>query len=159
MSGVSAMHAKPYAYVVSAVLLGAMLTPVFWDASDDSFPLSTFPMFAHERSRTESVTSAVLVSADGSEQPVPASYVANMEPMQALSTLIKTVVEGRTATRALCERIARRVEASGVPKLTAAERVMIVTRSVDAIDFLAGRSQASGGKVHARCKLHKGATP
>jgi hypothetical protein len=154
MQRAHAMNSKAYAYAVSALLLGAMLAPAFWEPTDDSFPLSTFPMFARERSRSEAITSAVLLSADGSELPVPASYVANVEPMQAIATLSKTVAQGRKATRALCEGIARRVVASGDSKLTAAERVLIVTRSVDAIDFLAGRSKPGGGKVHVRCKLH-----
>lgn len=153
------MNAKAYAYAVSALLLGAMLAPAFWEPTDDGFPLSTYPMFARERPRSDSVISAVLVSADGSELPVPSSYIANVEPMQAITTLKKTVAEGRKATRSLCEGIARRVRASGEPQLMAAERVMIVTRSVDAIDFLAGRSKPGGGKVHARCKLHAGRKP
>ena len=151
------MNDKLHAYVLSSVLLLAMLAPAFRDPADDSFPFSTFPMFSRARKRTEAVTSALAVSADGTETVVPAAYIANSEPMQAVATLQRTVSAGRKSAGVLCSGIAERLAHSDDPRLAGAKQVLITTRDVDAIAYLAGHTESSGGKVHARCDV-RGAT-
>src|SRR5262245_53621142 len=84
---------RPFAYAVSAAALAAMLYPALLDPQDprqDSFPLSTYPMFSYRKPRTATVTSALAIDPTGAEQPVPPDLVATSETMQAFRTLRKS---------------------------------------------------------------------
>jgi hypothetical protein len=144
---------RVHAYLVSAVVLGAMASPGLRAPHDDGFPLSTYPMFAHRRGRVNEVTSALAVAPDASEARVPPRYVANAESMQAFYTLARAVAAGSAAAQALCEAIAQRLPSASDPRLARAVRVELVTERVDAIDYLAGRVLPSGRQVHARCPV------
>jgi hypothetical protein len=141
------------AYVVSALLLGAVALPAFRAPSEDGFPLSTYPMFAQRRGRVHEVMSARAVAADGSEARVPPSYIANAETMQAIRTLTRAVRAGEAESRALCQGIAARLREASEPELKRAVRVELVTERVDAIDYVAGHAQSLSSQVHARCKV------
>jgi hypothetical protein len=144
---------RVHAYVVSALVLVAIMLPVLWQPHDDSFPLSTYPMFAHRRGRENDVTRALAISADGSEAPVPPRYVANAETMQAFYTISRAVHAGSGAAAQLCEAIAARIPNAREPELAHAQRVSLVTERVDAIDYLAGRAKPSDRRVHAECAV------
>jgi len=70
-----------YAYAVSALILGAVSRPLWLPASEDDFPVSTYPMFARPKPRTVEVLTALAVWPSGEERPVPSRYIANDEPM------------------------------------------------------------------------------
>jgi hypothetical protein len=142
-----------HAYAVSAVLLLVMAAPALRTPHDDGFPLSTYPMFAHRRGRTNDVTSAQAVAADASEQPVPPRYVANAETMQAFYRIARAVRAGHDEAQALCEQIAARLPDAQDPALAHAVRVELVTERVDAIDYLAGRAKPFERRVHASCPV------
>jgi hypothetical protein len=142
------------AYAISAILLAAMIEPAFRSDPDrDSYPFSTYPMFTHRRGRTNSVSAAIAVHADGSEARVPPSYVANAETMQAFYTLARAVNHGGAEARALCESIAEHLRAETSGALAHAVRVELITESVDAIDYLGGRQKPFDRRVHARCSV------
>jgi hypothetical protein len=141
-----------HAYGLSLLLIGALAYPGFLPPDQDGFPLSTYPMFSQHKPRVNEVVSAVGVG-PGFEAPLPPSYVANAEAMQAMVTLKKTLRAGRRASQALCERAAARLAAAGDPEFAAAERVELVTSRVDSIDYLAGRARPEGRRVHARCPV------
>jgi hypothetical protein len=142
-----------HAYVASAILLLVMAAPALRAPHDDGFPLSTYPMFAHRRGRTNDVTSAQAVAADASEQPVPPRFVANAETMQAFYRIARAVEAGPEQAQALCETIATRLQEAHEPAFARAVRVELVTERVDAIDYLAGRARPFERRVHARCPL------
>jgi hypothetical protein len=144
-----------HAYLVSALLLGAVGAPALRAPDDDSFPLSTYPMFSHRRGRVNDVTRAIAVAADATEVPVAPRYVANAETMQAFYTLARAVAAGPEAADALCLHIAQQLPAVGEPGLARVVRVELVTESVDTIDYLAGRAQPSARRVHARCAVQR----
>lgn len=144
---------KAYAYVVSVVVLAAVGWPAFGDFRDDDYPLSTYPMFARPRARVADVTSALAIQASGASEPVPPSYIANAEAMQAVATLRATVAQGPAASRALCDAIASRIGSSNDAELRAAVRVELVTGRVDTIDFLGGRATPRARRLHARCDV------
>lgn len=146
------MLGKAYAYLVSVVVLGTVGWPALGDFRADGYPFSTYPMFARPRERVADVTSAVAIGKSGSSEPVPPSYIANAEAMQAVATLRSTVAQGPAASRALCEAIAARLLNAGAP-LRDAVRVEIVTGRVDTIDFLAGRATPRTRRLHARCDV------
>jgi hypothetical protein len=142
-----------HAYVVSALVLAAMASPALRGPHDDSYPLSTYPMFAHRRGRENDVTRAVAIHADASEAAVPPRYVANAETMQAFYTLARAVEAGDAASAELCETIAARLPAAREPELSSAVRLELVTERVDAIDYLAGRARPFDRRVHASCEV------
>jgi len=144
---------RAYAYALSVLLLAAVGWPALRDLGADDFPLSTYPMFARPRARVNDVTSAVAVAADGTREPIPPSYIANAETMQAISTLRQSVARGPRASRALCEAIAGRLGDASEPALRRAAQVEIVTGRVDAIDYLAGRATPRTRRLHARCDV------
>jgi hypothetical protein len=144
------------AYLISALLLGAVAAPGFRDPSSDAYPLSTYPMFSQRRGRIHEVTSARAVSADASEVRVPPSYVANAETMQAVRTLSSAVRAGEGEALALCRAIAQRLADAREPGLSHAVRVELVTERVDAIAYLSGHTEPLARQVHASCPAGAG---
>jgi hypothetical protein len=136
-----------------------MLAPALREPQQDGFPLSTYPMFAYRRGRVNEVTRALAVAADQSETAVPPRYVANSETMQAFYRLIRAVEAGPAEATALCESIARRIRSDSTPELARAVRVELVTESVDAIDYLAGRAKPIDRRLHASCAVPSAGAP
>lgn len=147
------MVERVWAYLVSAVLLGATAWPAFRAPSEDGFPLSTYPMFASRRGRVHEVVSARAVAADGSWVRVPPVFIANAETMQAIRTLSQAVRRGEAESLQLCAAIAGRLPDANDSALSRALRVELVTEQVDAIEYLAGRARAESTHVHARCAV------
>jgi len=148
---------RAYAYGVTVIVLGLVGYPATQSLDADDYPLSTYPMFARPRGRIGDVTSALAIAADGSSSPVPPSFVANAEAMQAVSTLRRAVASGPRASRALCGAIAERVSRASDAGLRAALHVEIVSGRVDAIDYLAERAAPRSRRLHARCDVPRGA--
>lgn len=148
------MH-RLYAYAVSVAALLIVGWPATRDLHDDGFPLSTYPMFAYPKARVVDVTSAVAVSDNGASVPVPPSYVANAETMQAISTLRTAAAKGPRESLELCRAIASRLTSASEPELRDARRVEIATGRVDAIDQLAGRAMPASRHLHARCDVER----
>lgn len=148
-----------HAYALSAAILAATAYPVLLDPNDDSFPLSTYPMFSRPKPREVAVTAAVALGDDGFERAVPPGYVANFEAMQALQTIRKSVRAGRESSRALCKAIAARLAADDDADFARAKRVALVTSKVDAIAYLGGDDTPISRRTHARCRIERGARP
>lgn len=146
------------AYALSTLLLAAVLYPAFLAPGQDSFPLSTYPMFGKARPKRVEVMSALALGADSTfELPVPPSYIANAEAMQALQTLRKSVAAGRASARALCERIAQAVVENDEPAFASARRIALVTTRIDAMRFLSDAVATDRERrdriVHVRCAI------
>jgi hypothetical protein len=149
---------RPYAYGVSALSLAAVLYPMLLDPQDprqDGFPLSTYPMFSYDKPRTASVTSAVAIAEGGAEEAIPPEFVATSETMQALRTIAKSVNAGRKHARRLCTAIAERVALSTDPAFARAERVALISVTVDSIRFLAGDRTPLSRTEHVRCRVRR----
>ncbi len=86
-----------------------VLSPLLSGAAD-SFPLSTYPMFA--RPRGQPILYALVATArDGSERRVPAALVASGEVLQTKVLIQRSVENGPLAMQALCEATAAKVAA------------------------------------------------
>lgn len=143
------------AYLIAAIVLAATAAPALREPQDDSYPFSTYPMFTHRRGRTNRVSAAIAVSAEGSEARVPPAYVANAETMQAFYTIARAVAAGGGSARELCRGIAERIRGASDEALSHAVRVLLVSESVDAIDYLAGRAKPFDRRVHASCPVEQ----
>lgn len=148
-----------HAYGLSALVIGAVLSPLRLDPQDpkqDSFPLSTYPMFSYDRGRIASVTVALARGPGGYEQAVPPSFVATSETMQAMKTIAKSVRAGGRRARDLCESIAERVAESDDPVFAPATEVAFVRNTVDSIDYLSGDRAPRERRYHVRCVVRRG---
>ncbi len=122
------------ALAVSALLMAAVLWPLGWKADRDSFPLSSYPMFAHNR-RSAVLTAVYAVATDGrgERRYVPPELVANREVLQARAVLDRAVRGGKKGVAALCGEVAGRIAAGqGGAPLSGAVEVQILRGRHDA---------------------------
>jgi hypothetical protein len=135
------------AYAVSLVLAGVVALPLVGVVRSDSFPVSTYPMFAGARGSVVSLPSAVAIGPDGQRDRLPPGLVAGEQVIQAFETLRQAIRGGADRTDALCARIASRLD----PEHAAS--VEIVTERFDAISYFAGEREPLASQVHARCDV------
>lgn len=128
MQRADAARVRGYAVTLSAA--AAVLWPLL-SGSADSFPLSTYPMFAGARGQP--TLHAVLgATAAGDRSSLPAELVASGEVLQTKVLIQRTVAQGPGAMAQLCRRTAARVSAEG---LTGLSFVDIVRRRYDPLDY------------------------
>jgi hypothetical protein len=99
---------RALAYGFGLGLTVLVAAPGFGDPNWDSFPLSTYPMFARPRSMPR-LFFAEGASRDGTRHRLSPSLVANDEVMQATASVRRAVSAGPAAMQALCHQIAERI--------------------------------------------------
>jgi hypothetical protein len=126
---------------VTIAFVAVLVVPAVRD--HDSFPLSTYPMYASDRGRV-----ATLYTAIGRRGPevkrLGTAVVADTDdPLVAHSSVRDAVLSGRAAE--LCVVVAARAE--GV------ERVEVVSERVDVVEWAAGSKETAvlDRHVHAAC--------
>ena len=109
----------------------------------DSFPLSTYPMYAETRGDAVSISTAVGVDASGARRRLSLRAIADTDdPLIAESAVDDAVRRGEAD--ALCAEIAARV-ADGI------ERVEVVAERHDVVARAAGRPSLLARSVRATC--------
>lgn len=120
---------------MSAAALACVLWPLGWKAGRDSFPLSSYPMFAHGRTDSSlNAVYAVAFDADGTRHWVPTRLVGSREVLQARAVYERAARSGRAA-RALCKAIAGRIAAVRDAELANASEVRLLRGRHDSIDY------------------------
>jgi hypothetical protein len=128
---------------LAVVVVGAV--PFVLDR--DSFPLSTFPMFAADIDRTQSIDTAVGMAADGTTiRLTPAEIGGTTVVNQAASVVTTAIVGGRADE--LCATIAARLTSGAGPVA-----VEVVTERYDAVRWFNGDRTPVDRVVHARCAV------
>ena len=138
------------AYVLGFGLLGAVIVPAFWERGDDSFPISSYPMFARPRPKTV-VSFADAVDAAGHAQRLSPEFVANDEVMQAAHIVRDAIAAGPERLAALCERAASRVASD--PLLASLVRVRLVQARFDSIGYFERANEPEFCMVHYECPV------
>jgi hypothetical protein len=140
------------AALVGIVAVGAVLVPLWRDRSEDSLPLSNYPMFTARRSQVTSIERAVGVTADGAEHVLaPELTGGTVEVIHAAQTIFDAVRAGSSGE--LCAEIAGRVAASGDDRTT---EVVVVTERFDVVAALsADDPEPVDREVHARCEVQE----
>ena len=118
-------------YVLGLGVPAAVLSPLF-SGAPDSFPLSTYPMFAQARGQP-TLYSVVALSADGREQRLPPPLIGSKEVLQAKVLIQRSVAGGPEAMAQFCAEAAARVAAA--PELSDARSIAIVQRTYDPIAY------------------------
>ncbi|HEU0030022.1 MAG TPA: hypothetical protein VFQ53_05275 [Kofleriaceae bacterium] len=140
------------AATISIVLVALAVSPVARAPRDDGFPLSTYPMFAGNRSSELVLSYAFGETATGERRAIAPRLLGTGEVMQARALLDAAAVGTPAQRLVLCDAIASRVAGDGA--LADVIRIRIVTGTHDAIALLAdGRRGREVDRV--RCEVHR----
>ncbi|MGB5812559.1 MAG: hypothetical protein WBG86_18635 [Polyangiales bacterium] len=139
---------------VSLVLTGLALSPAFRHPDEDSFPLSTFPMFSRAKPDPGLVvTQALAVSSDGTRTPLPPELATgNEEVIQALRMIRDEVYGGRKRASAFCRDIVRRIDESNDPEWADVVAVEIARSHFDTVAYFEEGPTPVTRKTLKRCK-------
>lgn len=130
------MSERWFASLISLAVLVAVVYPIAWREGRDSFPLSSYPMFArNRRSPVLHATYVVATTDDGARRFVPPELVANREVLQARAVLDQARRGGKRAALDLCRRISRRVARQDSGFFARAQTIAIVSASHDAVHY------------------------
>lgn len=135
-----------------AVLLGitfAMSWPVFGPLEADSFPLSTFPMFAKPRGQP-SFHQLVGFDAEGKRVAIAPELLGTSEVLQA-KTLIDEAARSKRRREALCARVAERLNQS--PKHADVERLELVRLRFDPVRYFVEGPEPLAQRTLHTCRL------
>jgi hypothetical protein len=143
------------AYVLGLGMPLAVLSPLVSGAAD-SFPLSTYPMFARARGQPTLYT-AVARGVSGREDRLPPALLGSKEVLQAKVLIQRSVEAGPEALAQLCEDTAARVAAA--PAFVEAHSIAIVARQYDPLDYFVKGPAPLAEQLLFECALPGRAAP
>ena len=130
-------------WVATIVVLAAVASPAV--RNRDSFPLSTYPVYATARGDTVTLATAVGVTADGEVRRLSLSTIARTDdPLIAESAVDRAIASGRA--EGLCATIAARAS-------DALEAIEVVEEAHDVVAHAEGRESLLDRTLHARCPV------
>jgi hypothetical protein len=140
------------ALAVCLVVATAVAWPtVSWLAGgspDDSFPLSTYPMFARDRGEVVELSTVVGVDATGDAHRLSPSTIAGTDQViQAVVAVERAIAGGGATSLALCEEVAGRVDDADF------ERVEVVVERYDVIAWSGCRDEPLDRRVIRDCDV------
>jgi hypothetical protein len=144
-----------YGALVSVAMLGAVAWPLTrapGRLENDSFPLSTYPMFAVPRSTRVELRYAVGVVPGHPSRFLTPSLVGSHEVLQAMMLVQHAVNGGPSAIDDLCRAVAARVAVDDEYRDVTA--VAIVRGVHDAVDLLVRGVRGSEREL-GRCPLER----
>lgn len=128
--------------LVTALVLLAVVSPVLRDR--DSFPLSTYPMYATTRPEIVAFPTVAGYEAGGRRVRLSLQAIARTDDaLIGQARVDQAIDEGRAD--ALCAEVAGRVS-------DAVARVEVVTERHDVVDLATGQESLIDRDVHARCE-------
>lgn len=146
------VDAQPRAnlFLSYAVAIGAIaitLSPLL-PGSVDSFPLSTYPMFARPRDEL-TLHALIAIAPDGSEQPIGPELLAGGEVLQAKALIQNSVARGPRAMAELCELALQRLAAGPEPRRGIS--VQLVRQRYRPLDYFLGERRPLERHSLQRC--------
>lgn len=132
------------------LIVVATATPLLRSARNDSYPLSTYPMFGRALDKPD-LTVAVGITTLGQELRLPPEMVATDQPMQAMRTLRQAGNGDRRTLKALCASIAARV--AGAPAFSQVVTVRIVRARFDPLTYFEGSPKPERAQRLTSCSV------
>lgn len=130
---------------VSVLAVAAVLSPALHER--DGYPLSTYPMFSHDRGQVAVIDTAVGRDVNGARHRLNPSVIAGgIEVIRAAVTVSRSIRVGDTA--ALCAEIAAR--ARGREGIV---RIEVVSETHDVVAFFEVSKEPLAVQVHASCEV------
>jgi hypothetical protein len=145
-------HARWPGYVVGLGVVIAAALPMFRSAQRDSFPLSTYPMFARVLDKPY-VSFVERVDDRRRAHRLDPELVASDEVMQAYRTIKRAVRQGPEAAEELCLSIAQRLAKRENGKKDV--RLRIVRARFDPIAYFVDDAEPAQRKVIASCTVDR----
>ena len=127
----------------------AAVAPAFRDATADSYPLSTYPMFARPITKPQ-IMFVESVDERRRIRAVAPELVANDEVMQSSKRIRRASREGPAALERLCRKVAKRVESQRRPKLV---ELRIVEARFDPLAYFTEDAEPEERRVLTTCKV------
>jgi hypothetical protein len=129
--------------IIAAVVV---LSPLLRAPEDDSYPLSTYPMFATDRGREAAIATAVGIGEDGSVRRLSPEAISGTDEVILAAATVSAAVR-RGEVEELCDEIADRL--SGSDHLA----VVIRTELIDVVEHVADDAPAMSIDEHGRCEV------
>ncbi|MEM9692561.1 MAG: hypothetical protein AAGA56_08455 [Myxococcota bacterium] len=137
---------KRFAVGFAVVMIGALLSPL--SHGEDSFPLSTFPMFSRARPKEVQVAHVIAVYEDGRREVVPPGLVYRSEVLQT-KVAIRNAIQRKKAKK-LCQDVATRLRDAGGEWLEA-QRLEIRTDRYLVAGYFTSAQRPIWSQRHASC--------
>lgn len=134
------------------LFLVAVALPLLRDPHEDSFPLSTYPMFGEPRATTLTMDYALGVTATGERRTLSPRLAGTGEVLQAYALFERAVHGPRVELQRLCTELAARV--AGDPDYRDVVAIRIVTGTHDAVDYLV-RHRIGTERDRIRCVVRR----
>jgi hypothetical protein len=128
--------------LVTALVLLAVVSPVVRDR--DSFPLSTYPMYATARPEIVAFSTVAGYEAGGQRVRLSLQTISRTDDALIGQARIDQAIDGGTADE-LCAEVAGRTS-------DAVARIEVATERHDVVDLAAGHESLVDRDVHASCK-------
>jgi len=138
------------AYGIGLSLAVATAWPGFGDPTDDSYPLSTYPMFARPRDKPW-LDFVEAVDRSGAMTRVGPSLLGSDEVMQAVATVKRAVAAGPDGVGRLCASVAERIAHD--PESHALVEVRVVGARFDPLAYFTTGPAPEQKVEHARCTV------
>jgi len=126
--------------IATGLVAAAVIAPAIRGV--DSYPLSTYPMYASARAAQATFATAVGLT-DGRRRRLPIRVIADTDDPLIASSRVRAAIDRGVADQ-LCAEIAGRTPA-GV------ETIEIVSETHDTVDLVADRPSLIAREVHATC--------
>ena len=131
--------------LITVAVLAVLLLPVIRDR--DSFPLSTYPMYAFERPDVVAFATAVGVDGEGVRHRLDLDLIGESDDPLIVASLVRQAVrEGGGAAATLCTEIAARAvqrELNFATIEVVTERHDVVARATDELSLVSSDRHAS----------------
>lgn len=142
---------RPYALVVGAAVLAAVLWPLI--RGTDGFPLSSYPMFSHAKKPRARIFHVVAFSSRGRHRPAAPELLGTEEVMQAHQSVKLAIRGGREASLQLCRDVAGRVARDEA--WDDVEHLEVREDVYDAVVYWKGNKKPVRTRVLARCVVER----
>lgn len=130
--------------VVTTIVVAVVAAPAI--TGRDSYPLSTYPVYAGARPQVADLATAVAVGTDGTRLRLPLPVIGASDDPLIVEERVADAIR-RNQANDLCRSIAQRARN---PTLTAIE---VVTERVDLVQTAARGAPPLERIVHARCPV------
>jgi hypothetical protein len=137
-----------YAVGVACAFTLAVFAPTVFGSSD-SFPLSTYPMFAQHRGQPKMVK-LVAITSEG-QVPVRPELLGTGEVLQAKVLLEQLAVQSEAKREKFCARTATRL--AELPEAANWRQLELVRVKYDPIEYFYNGAKPVSEKVLTRCSL------
>ena len=128
--------------MVLGIVAAAVLSPLARDPQSDTYPLSTYPMFATNRGEEHRIPTVVEVLDGGVTKRLSPELIAGTDELVLTAVTVSRAVRDGQA-EALCGEVADR--------LGAGRRARVQTERHNVIDLVAEGAPPLAVDVHAEC--------